>query len=386
MVTPSHTDGDGLSLLLGDRNTLICAGPGGVGKTTTAAALAVHAARHGKKVLVLTIDPAKRLANSLGLASLGNRETEIDPALFTQADISLGGGSLHAMMLDVKTTFDELIARHAPSHAVRERILRNPFYQQASTVLAGSQEYMAMEKLYEIRHQDRYDLVILDTPPTANALDFLSAPDRLADFLSSGAPGVLIQAAKHAGRGIFRANRLLTRGLSRFMALDTFTAIMEFIGSFQEMYDGFRRRAAKVQSLFRSPEVGFLLVSSTEQAALDEVRFFHANLTAHGMPFAAMIVNRVRTRHLKEDALGGLDARLTEAAAELGLRWPDDHTHSVVQACRDHHVLARVDEERIARQRAHLSDEGELLYTVPLFAEDIHDVGSLARFAELVFA
>ena len=183
----------GVAELLDGKRVCICAGSGGVGKTTSAAAIAAGMAARGKKVAVLTIDPAKRLADSLGLPELGNEERRVDPALFAEAGIETNGGELWAMMLDAKATFDELVRRHAPDEETRDRILENRIYQQLSAALAGSQEYMAMEKLFELHAEDRYDLLVLDTPPTRNALDFLEAPRRLMQFIEGRALQVFMR-------------------------------------------------------------------------------------------------------------------------------------------------------------------------------------------------
>jgi len=195
----------GVAELLEDRRVCICAGSGGVGKTTTSAAIAAGMAARGKKVAVLTIDPAKRLADSLGLPELGNTERRVDPSLFTAAGVDSGEGELWAMMLDSKATFDEVVRKHAPDEETRDRILSNRIYQQLSSALAGSQEYMAMEKLFEIHAEDRYDLLVLDTPPSRNALDFLDAPKRLTQFIEGRALQVFMRPAgigmKLFGRG-----------------------------------------------------------------------------------------------------------------------------------------------------------------------------------------
>ena len=194
-----------------DRDVCICAGSGGVGKTTTSAAIAAGMAARGKKVAVLTIDPAKRLADSLGLPELGNVEQQVDPALFAELGVDTGGGELWAMQLDAKATFDDVVRNHAPDAETRDRILQNRIYEQISNALAGSQEYMAMEKLFEIHAEGRYDLLVLDTPPSRNALDFLDAPRRLTQFIEGRALQVFMKPAglgmKVFGRGTTSGSR-----------------------------------------------------------------------------------------------------------------------------------------------------------------------------------
>lgn len=385
----------GLKDLLNEKKTIIVVGPGGVGKTTTAASFAVQGARAGLKVLVLTVDPARRLANSLGLEALGNEEVEIDPKLFADAEVELSGGSLYAMMLDTKRTFDDLIRRHAPSKEIERRIFANPLYEQTSSALAGSQEYMAMEKLYEVREARDYDLIVLDTPPTANALDFLDAASRLEDFLDSGSIKLMLRGAKGAGRvglGFLKVNRLILRGLNRFVGADVFLNLLEFIESFSEMYSGFKDRAQRVRKLLRSDEVGFVVVSSPEQAALDEGLFFYRQLAREGMPFAAMLINRVRRMYLQDHQLDGLAADLKQAISNSQALALYDQSHMrkladvTAEACADYDILTRVDQRRVRETREALGGDGDKLWPVPLFDRDIHDIRSLAAFGDAVYA
>ncbi len=386
-----------MSRILEDKKTLIVVGPGGVGKTTTSAAIAVHAARQGKKVLVLTVDPARRLANSLGLKELGNQEVEIDPRLFEEAGIPLTPnevtglrGRLFGMMLDVKSTFDALINRYAPNEEIRRKILTNAFYEQGSSALAGSQEYMAMEKLYEIRETRDYDLIVLDTPPTSNALDFLRAADRLEDFLGSQTAKVLVQGAKAAGRfglGFLKVNTFIMRGLNKFVGADMFLNLLEFIQSFHEMYAGFKARAQRVKEILRSPDVAFLIVTSTDSAAIDEAVYFHDQLKSGGMPFGAVLVNRVRDLHLSEADIDGLGDHLLAVAPKVGDHSALEHVARVAEeAVRDWHILSRVDALRVAevRQRFGSRGDGDRVVAVRLFDRDIHDIASLALYGVIV--
>src|SRR5512143_1756857 len=230
----------------------VCVGPGGVGKTTLAAAVALQRALEGGRVLVCTIDPARRLANALGLETLGNVEAHVPAHKFREAGLA-PRGQLFAMMLDVKRTWDDLVARHAPDRARQERIYKNRIYQQLSSALAGSQEYMAMEKLYELATERDYDLIVLDTPPTAHALDFLEAPDRILDFLGNETARKLFSPAVGAtrlGARIFQlGGSYVARTLSRFTGSDVLRDVGEFLGQFQGMYDGFKERASAVRSL-----------------------------------------------------------------------------------------------------------------------------------------
>ncbi|MGM0574490.1 MAG: ArsA family ATPase [Myxococcota bacterium] len=383
-----------LTSLLESKSTLIVVGPGGVGKTTAAAALAVQGARMGKKVLVLTVDPARRLANSLGLEGLESDEVRIEPSLFAEAGIELGSGALYAMMLDTKSTFDRLIERHAPDAETRDRILGNRYYQQASTALAGSQEYMAMEKLYEVREERDYDLIVLDTPPMQNAVDFLSAPDRLGRFLDSSSLRVVLTGFRTAGKfgmGLLKFQSRLLRVMNRFVGAETFLSLLEFIDSFQEMYGGFRKRANRVKDLFGSPDVAFAIITSTDRMAIDEGEAFHRRLVEDDMPFGAFVVNRVREPYLPEDAREGLADHLLEAVDEVKALEFHDRNHVVAlvkriaRACDRYEVLSEVDRDRVAEVREHLGEAADRLWTVPLFDRDIHDLRGLADFADVIF-
>jgi anion-transporting ArsA/GET3 family ATPase len=382
-----------LETLLTEKKTIVVVGPGGVGKTTTSAALAVHAARLGLKVLVLTVDPARRLASSLGLKELGNREIEIDPAHFEEAGVPLAPGpsgrpgQLFGMMLDVKSTFDDLIRRHAPTAATRDKILGNPFYVQASSALAGSQEYMAMEKLYELREKRAYDLIVLDTPPTANALDFLDAPDRLEDFMGSQTAKMLVQGAKAAGRfglGLLKLNTIIVRGLNRFVGADMLLNLLDFIQSLHELYAGFKERAGRVRAILRGPDVSFLVVTSTDPAAIDEAGFLSAQLERNRMPFDGMIVNRVRESRVPDAALDGLAHRIRAEAPPLGdqeaLRRIAEAAEAAARAWNV--VVARDAEALATLSRA--AGGRKAIVPVPLFSKDIHDIGALSRYGELV--
>ncbi|HYG69871.1 MAG TPA: ArsA-related P-loop ATPase, partial [Anaeromyxobacteraceae bacterium] len=279
---------------LAGRRVAVCVGSGGVGKTTVAAALALSRALAGGRALVCTIDPARRLANALGLSTLGNVESHVPEHKFAEAGLA-PPGQLFAMMLDVKRTWDDLVARHAPDPARRERILRNRLYQQMSAALAGSQEYMAMEKLYELATDRDYDLIVLDTPPTAHALDFLDAPDRILDFLGNETARAILAPALRAGGFGLRLAQLgggyVAKTLARFTGQEVLGDLGDFLQSFQGMYDGFKERAAAVRALLSQDDVGFVLVSSPASASVDEALAFHERLHAEAMPIAGFVAN-----------------------------------------------------------------------------------------------
>ncbi|MFT5432691.1 MAG: anion-transporting ArsA/GET3 family ATPase, partial [Myxococcota bacterium] len=220
-----------LDQLIRTKRVLVCVGPGGVGKTTTSAAIALRASELGRRTLVLTVDPAHRLANSLGLEQFDAQEQEISQELFAAAGLTWNA-PLFAMMLDTKRTFDSIVDRYAPNPETRDRILSSPFYEQASTRLSGSQEYMAMEKLFELHEADSYDLIVLDTPPTVHALDFLDAPNRLEEFMNQNTDSVRSLGARtlsKIGLGFLRANSLILRGISKFLGSEVFVEILDFL-------------------------------------------------------------------------------------------------------------------------------------------------------------
>ena len=376
-----------LQELLETQRTIVCVGSGGVGKTTTSAALALRAARLGRKVLVLTVDPARRLANSLGMRELLNEETRVDPEQFRSAGVELRG-ELWAMMLDTKTTFDQLIQRHAPDPNTRDRILKSPYYQQLSTALAGSQEYMAMEKLYEIRGNQEYDLIILDTPPTDHALDFLDAPNRMEDLIDSTSFRLMMQGARAAGRaglGFLRFNSLILRGVGRFIGADTFLNILDFLTSFGEMTSGFKERASQVKKIFRSADVSFVVLSGPDPYTIDEGLFFWRKLHEEQMPFGGFVVNRVRKGSLGQYSDDGLVDELSQAmCSEPTLRLYSDEivcrvAKKIGRSYRSYENLVRADDAQLARLREALSDPGTV-HSVPYFDRDIHDLAGLHQF------
>jgi anion-transporting ArsA/GET3 family ATPase len=285
-----------VSRLVERKQILVCAGAGGVGKTTVAAAIGVKAAAEGKKVAVLTIDPAKRLAASLGLKSLTNEPKKVNVRKFSAAGIEMNG-ELHAMMLDTKSTFDQVVARYAPSKQQAETILANRLYRNIAGALSGTQEYMAMEKLYELHTEGDYDLIVIDTPPTRNALDFLDAPKRMIDFFESRVLRWLILPYTRAGGGLFKvANVAATTFLKvvqRIVGSETLEDAAEFFGSLQGMYDGFKQRARQVASLLQSNATSFIVVTSPAADSVEEARFFAARLNESGLPFGGLVVNRV---------------------------------------------------------------------------------------------
>ncbi|MER6387527.1 ArsA family ATPase [Streptomyces sp. NPDC001523] len=282
--------------LLDDPKTriIVCCGAGGVGKTTTAAALGVRAAERGRKVVVLTIDPARRLAQSMGIDSLDNTPRRVK-GVGTGGDGG-DGGELHAMMLDMKRTFDEIVEAHADGERARA-ILANPFYQSLSAGFAGTQEYMAMEKLGQLRAKDDWDLIVVDTPPSRSALDFLDAPKRLGSFLDGKFIRVLMAPAKVGGRAGMKflnvGMSMMTGTLSKLMGASLLKDVQTFVAAMDTMFGGFRTRADATFRLLQAPGTAFLVVAAPEPDALREAAYFVERLAADRMPLAGLVLNRV---------------------------------------------------------------------------------------------
>ncbi|HKG35445.1 MAG TPA: ArsA-related P-loop ATPase [Solirubrobacterales bacterium] len=368
----------GVADLLEDKDVCICAGSGGVGKTTTAAAIALGMAGRGLSVCVLTIDPAKRLADSLGLAELGNDAERVDPALLEAQDSPVEG-ELWAMMLDAKATFDELVARHAPDEESRERVLRNRIYQQISTALAGSQEYMAMEKLFELHSEARFDLLVLDTPPTRNALDFLDAPRRLMQFIEGRSMRVFMKptgmAARVAGRGAGVALSIVRR----IVGFDLLADLSEFFTAMSGMVDGFRERARRVDELLAAPRTSFLVVCGPSGEPVDEAVYFHRKLVEAKLPFGGVIVNKV---HRLPDYAGG-DGEDLRGGLRTALD-DGDLADRVAANYADYLSLAERDSRNIDHLAAELRTRSVI--RVPYLDEDVHDLSGLADLNRFLFA
>jgi anion-transporting ArsA/GET3 family ATPase len=324
-------------------------------------------------VLVCTIDPSRRLATSLGKGQLSGRPRAID----LRGMAAARGGALFAMVLDVKGTFDALVARHTQDAAARDRILKNRFYQHVSQALAGSHEYMAMEKLLELAEDERFDLVVLDTPPTRHALDFLEAPDRLLAFLDVGILRFFLRPYFVAGRFTFkvatRTGAALLKLADRFMGLQFLQELSEFFLAFEGMYDGFRARAAEVHALLRAQSTGFVLVAGPQPQALEEALFFHRRLAEKHMSFVGFLVNRVHTDPARER--GARRSGRVVVDPELAAR--------LTATLREQQVLARVERRAIARLEV---DTRERPLRVPELEQDVHDMRGLVAFADLVFS
>jgi anion-transporting ArsA/GET3 family ATPase len=366
-----------IDALLADRavSIIVCCGSGGVGKTTTAASLGLRAAEQGRKAVVLTIDPAKRLAQSMGLSELDNT-----PRRVVGVDVAKGG-SLDAMMLDMKRTFDEVVEAHATPEKARQ-ILANPFYQALSSSFAGTQEYMAMEKLGQLHAEattsGRWDLIIVDTPPSRSALDFLDAPERLSSFLDGRLIRVLLAPAKGPARLLSVGMNVVTNAVTKILGGQMLRDVQTFVAAFDTLFGGFRARADDTFEVLKDPQTAFLVVASPDADALREAAFFVERLDEEGMPLAGLVLNRVTT-----GASIGISAQAAYAGAE---RLDDDHPVSAALLRLHGNRLGRIGVERALRRRFAAAHPAVPTAMVSALPTDVHDLASLRRIGELMAA
>jgi len=373
--------------IIEDRRTriIVCCGSGGVGKTTTAAAIGLRAAERGRQVCVLTVDPARRLAQSMGLSSLDNT-----PRLVDGID-DAAGGSLHAMMLDMKRTFDEVVEAHAdPARAAQ--ILANPFYQSLSSSFAGTQEYMAMEKLGQLRRSNEWDLIVVDTPPSRSALDFLDAPERLGRFLDGRLIKLLtapVKAGRPFGRVLNAGFSVMTGALTKLLGAQVLRDAQTFITAFDTMFGGFRERADATYKLLQAPGTSFLVVATPEPDALREASYFVERLDEERMPLAGLILNRVHAAGVSE-----LSAARSIAAAETletmipnGSAATAPPAHVPVAAAGLTAAALRLHAERMNLGLRERRVAGSFMSAhpavpvieIPALPEDVHDLAGLQR-------
>jgi len=372
-----------IDALLGDMSItiIVCTGAGGVGKTTTAAALALRAAEQGRDVCVLTIDPAKRLAQAMGLSILDNTPRRVEGVCGPD-----GKGSLHAMMLDMKRTFDEVVEGHAdPERA--QAILDNPFYQALSSSFAGTQEYMAMEKLGQLRakadEDGSWDLIIVDTPPSRSALDFLDAPERLGSFLDGRFIRILTAPARGAGRGIGKIAAfsfgLFTSVLNKILGSQVLADVGSFVAAIDTTFGGFRERADATYTLLQAAGTSFVVIAAPERDALREAAFFVERLKSDSMPLAGLVLNRVQ-----EGSELNLSAEQATASADkLEKLGPDERLTAAL-------LRLHADRQRIYTRQLHLAERftaahpGVAATTVPALPEDVHDISGLREIGDLL--
>ena len=359
-----------MSLLdrLAGKRVVVVAGSGGVGKTTTSAAIALGLAARGRRVAVVTIDPAQRLAQALGLEELGNEPRRVDPARLGGHGLAVSG-ELWAMMLDPKRTFDDLIARLAPDARTRDDVLANRIYQELSGAVAGSQEFTAIAKLYELDREGDFDVLVLDTPPSRNTLDFLDAPDRLTGFFEGRALKVLLAPTGLAARVVGRGGSVMFGVLRRVTGVDVLADLSGFFRALGGLIEGFRERAAGIKRLLADPATTFLVVASPEREPVEEAIFFHARLREAGLPFGGLVINRVHGDEYPEASAEEVAAALEEP---LGAVLAGAVGENVAAFRR----LAARDARAIERLRSRRGVDDPAL--VPHLDGDVHDFAGLA--------
>jgi anion-transporting ArsA/GET3 family ATPase len=354
---PPETIGE----LVDTARILICAGSGGVGKTTTAAVLAMEAARRGRKAVVVTIDPARRLADALGLDELGNEPGEI---------AGDWDGELAALMLDTKTTFDELVTKHASDEEQVERILANRFYRNISSALSATQEFMAMEKLYELHEETDFDLIVIDTPPTRNALDFLDAPGTLTRFLDHPLYRVLMAPTRGIVKAVNFAAQALMRTASKVVGGEVIDDVLSFFKAFEGMEDGFRERAAKVDALLEANGTHFVLVASPRRDTIVEAAFFADQLVSAEVPISALVVNRMHPHFGSGDPAEAARRATEHAGTPLGELYANLADFALVAQREEEHLVdlaGKVVPAPVVR--------------VPFLRSDVHDLDGLTELA-----
>jgi anion-transporting ArsA/GET3 family ATPase len=380
---------DFLKKILLEKSMIICGGSGGVGKTTTAAVLALQAAIMGRKALVLTIDPAKRLANSLGLDELGNQIKQVDSKHLQEAGIQITG-QLHAMMLDCKRTFDDLIHRYTTSKEQAEKILNNRYYQHLSNALTGSHEYMAMEKLYEIHVERQFDLIVLDTPPTHNALDFLDAPNRMDNLLDDSVLKWFIKPYFAAGKFSFKAakkgSKIIFKILQKITGMDLLRDLSEFFLSFHDMFGGFRERAQKVREVLKDKHSCFLLITSPNRLTIEEAIFYHDKLQELNLPFGGFLINKVHN-----DYAIAPDTSSADLVHEMKKEIPDSKGHpedlkNLAENLKNFQALYELDRKSIdqLKEKTHVPESQ--IRRVRYFDEDIFALEELKMMMSEIFA
>ncbi|MDQ1403134.1 MAG: hypothetical protein QOG03_1450 [Actinomycetota bacterium] len=389
MASSNKARAGSIEQLLAAKEIVVCCGSGGVGKTTTAAALgAMAATRHGGRVLVLTVDPARRLANALGLEGFGNVETRVPESAFAEANVK-PRGELWAAMLDTKQSWDNLVRRHAPDRETASLILANPLYQNISGKFVQSHDYIAMERLYEIHAEGAYDLIIVDTPPTRNALDFLEAPARMADFFSSRFLRLITAPAR--SRFVNLATKPFYQVADRILGTQFLQDISEFFILFQTMYDGFVDRAEAVARLLHDKRTTFIVVSTLESAPLHEADFFIDALSDKRYHLGAVVLNKVLPSYLLDEQAARVAEELCRQSDNLAKKLGKE-AGSAAQVSR---VLTEIGEsflrfqvvaQRETEQRSELAVTPDVVASVPYFETDIYDIAGLLRLGEKIWS
>ncbi len=370
--------------LISSRRIVVCVGSGGVGKTTTSAVIALHAALEGRKVLVLTIDPARRLANSLGIDAIGSELAQIPLERFHEVGLE-PKGELWAMMLDMKESFDHVVRRYAPPEA-RDEILANRIYKYFSTSLAGTQEYAAAERLYELHEEGDFDLIVLDTPPTTHALDFLDAPNRLVDAVDNKALQWLYKPSALAGRkglGIFSMGTgYVMKTLSKFTGTQLLDEFSVFLRNFSVLFEGLRERGQKVRATLTSDATTFVVVTAPDPLTIDEALFFYRRLGTEHVAVGGFVVNRMYRFGFDGSELDRPAIAYSNHLRDEGLDLPDERRRDLAERllhnARQFQVLEDVDNDSVQKLRRSVR-EGTPINRIPYFDTDIHSLRGLHR-------
>jgi anion-transporting ArsA/GET3 family ATPase len=373
--------------LIAESRVVICCGSGGVGKTTIAAVLALEGARRGRNTCVVTIDPAKRLADALGLEALSDTPSPIDRKRWDENDAAAPGGSISALMLDTKSTFDQLVTGNAETEEQAQRILDNRFYRNVSGALGGTQEYMAMEKLHELHESGSFDLIVVDTPPTRHALDFLDAPRRLVRLLDNRIFRMLMMPTRAYLKVASVAVQTFLRTVAKVVGSEVIDDVVAFFRAFEGMEAGFRTRALAVEELLAAPDTAFVLVTSPRRDALEEAEFFARQLERGGQQIDALIVNRVHPM-FGDEAPAGLRA----AAAELRKSGTDGAAANEAagrlaeryENLADFREVAEIEREHL--QGVHQRVGSASITYVPYLSRDVYDFSALREIGSLLFA
>lgn len=372
-----------------NKRIVVCVGSGGVGKTTTAASFAIEAARRGKRALVLTIDPAKRLANSLGLSDLGHEVQEVPHERLEAMGPCQPGGTLSAMMLDQKLAFDEMVEGYAKDPAAVKRILANPLYVQISGTLTGSQEYAALTKLQAFDRSGDYDIIVVDTPPTSHALDFLDAPKKLSEAIDSPAVEMFRKMQEGGSFSVIgKTGGYVFKMLAKFVGSRFLQDIALFFGEFNDILGGFKTRAEEVFAMLRRDDVAFVIVTSPEVMAVDEALFFFERLVETSMPFAGFAINKMHTSAPLSMSVADVASQLAKVPQVAALNLQPISlrlaAESLLSSHRDLEALAEGDKEAITRLRA--AAPQAVMRQVPFFSSDVHKIESLGKLGDYLFS
>jgi anion-transporting ArsA/GET3 family ATPase len=371
-VSDASEVGGPLARLAAEQPIIVCCGSGGVGKTTTAAVLALAGARQGRNAVVVTIDPAKRLANALGLDVLSDTAHEIDRKLWDPEGVAPASGRLSALMLDTKSTFDHLVLKYAADAAQGQRILENRFYRNISGALAGTQEYMAMEKLHELHDEGGYDLIVIDTPPTRNALDFIDAPARLTRLLNNKLFRLVMAPTRASFRVANLALQAFFRSVSKIIGTEVVEDLVLFFQAFEGMEDGFRQRAKRVMDLLTDDATAFVLVTAPSRDAVSEAGYFADRLEKAGLRISGLVVNRI---HPDFGGAAPGDGPVSPALAELYANLAD----FIELSKRERGHLEGLERSVAGTSGGHPRTPGVPVVRVPLLEVEVCDIASLTE-------